>query len=175
ERGPDMDHEARSKRRAALLSVGASAALTLLKLAAGALSGSLALVSEGVPNALDIAASVLTYFAVRVADKPADEGHPFGHAKVEAVAALAQTGFLLALAVGVAALAVRRIGAPAQIDVGVFAFAAILISMAVDAVRWRTLTRVAAETGSDAIAADALHYSSDLVASGLVLAGLAAA
>ena len=70
----------------------------MLKLAAGLASGSLALISEGAHNALDIAASALTYFAVREADKPADEDHPFGHAKIEAVAALAQTGFLFVLA-----------------------------------------------------------------------------
>lgn len=166
--------EASVKRRAALLSVAASAALTLLKLAAGALSGSLALLSEGVHNSLDIAASALTYFAVRIADRPADEGHPFGHAKVEAIAALAQTAFLFALSIGVAALAIRRIGAPAEIQAGGFAFAVIVASIAVDIVRWRVLKKVAADTGSDAIAADALHYATDLVASGLVLVGLAA-
>jgi cation diffusion facilitator family transporter len=166
--------EGRLKRRAALMSVAASAGLTLLKLAAGALSGSLALLSEGVHNGLDIAASGLTYFAVRIADKPADEGHPFGHEKVEAIAALAQTAFLFALSIGVAALALWRIGAPGEIKVGVFAFAVILVSVVVDIVRWRTLSRVAADTGSDAIAADALHYAGDLVASVLVLVGLAA-
>ena len=166
--------DARAKRRAALVSVAASAGLTLLKLAAGALSGSLALLSEGAHNSLDIAASGVTYFAVRVADKPADEGHPFGHAKVETVAALAQTALLFALAVGVAVLAVRRIGAPTEIEAGGFAFLAVIVSIAVDLVRWRTLRRVADETGSDAIAADALHYAGDLLASVLVLAGLAA-
>ena len=166
--------EGKLKRRTALMSVAASAGLTLLKLAAGVLSGSLALFSEGVHNGLDIAASGLTYFAVRVADKPADEGHPFGHEKVEAIAALAQTAFLFALSIGVAALALRRIGAPSEVEAGPFAFAVILVSIVVDIVRWRTLRRVAADTGSDAIAADALHYAGDLVASGLVLAGLAA-
>src|ERR1700712_5291695 len=107
--------EARAKQRAALLSVATSAGLTAMKLAAGALSGSLALLSEGAHNAVDIAASGLTYFAVRVGDKPADEAHPFGHAKIEAVAALAQTAFLLALSLGVAVVAVRRLGRPVEI------------------------------------------------------------
>ncbi|HXT07664.1 MAG TPA: cation-efflux pump [Roseiarcus sp.] len=166
--------EGRLKRRAALMSVAASTGLALLKVAAGVLSGSLALLSEGVHNALDIAASGLTYFAVRIADKPADEGHPFGHAKVEAIAALAQTAFLFALSIGVAALALRRIGAPGEIEAGAFAFLVVLASIVIDIVRWRALSRVAAATGSDAIAADALHYASDLVASALVLVGLAA-
>src|SRR5947209_226069 len=171
--GATMD-DATAKRRAALFSVAASAGLTVLKLAAGLLSGSLALISEGAHNAVDIAASGLTYFAVRVGDKPADEGHPFGHAKIEAVAALAQTAFLLALSLGVAVVAVRRLGRPVEIAADYFAFAVVLASIAVDIYRWRALRRVARETGSPALEADALHYSSDLVASGLVLVGLAA-
>ena len=166
--------EARLKRRAALMSVAASAGLTLMKLAAGWVSGSLALISEGAHNAVDIAASGLTYFAVRVADKPADEGHPFGHAKVEAVAALAQTAFLFLLSLAVAAMAVRRLGGAPDIAADAFAFTAILVSMVVDGFRWRALRRIARETGSHALEADALHYSGDLVASGLVLVGLAA-
>ena len=90
---------------------GGERAVTLVKFAAGAMSGSLALLSESAHNALDVAASGLTYYAVRVADKPADEDHPFGHAKFEAVAALFQTGFLFVLAVAVAFEALRRIGA----------------------------------------------------------------
>ena len=163
------------KRRAALASTAASLGLALAKLTAGAFAGSLALLSEGAHNALDIGVSALTYFAVREADKPADEDHPFGHAKIEAVAALAQTGFLLVLAVGVAFEALRRLSEPeAHIDANIFAFAAIIVSIAVDLTRWRALRRIARETGSDALAADALHFSSDLVSSVLVLAGLGA-
>lgn len=163
------------KRRAALASIAASLALTLAKLAAGLMAGSLALLSEAAHNALDIGASALTYFAVREADKPADEDHPFGHAKIEAVAALGQTGVLIALAAGVAIEALRRIGGePQSVDANLFAFAAIALSMAVDVARWLTLARIARETRSDALAADALHYSSDLVSSALVLLGLAA-
>ena len=166
--------EARVKRRAALISVAASTGLTLMKLAAGLVSGSLALLSEGAHNAVDIAASGLTYFAVRMADKPADESHPFGHAKVEAVAALAQTAFLFLLSLGVAIMAFRRLGSPPEIAADVFAFAAIAVSIVVDIFRWRTLRRIARETGSHALEADALHYSGDLVASVLVLVGLGA-
>lgn len=170
-----IDASSTRKRRAALASTAASLALTLAKLGAGAFSGSLALLSEGAHNALDIGVSALTYFAIREADKPADEDHPFGHAKIEAVAALAQTGFLVVLAAGVAFEALRRLGkTESVVDANVFAFAAILLSLAIDLVRWRALRRVARETGSDALAADALHFSSDLVSSLLVLVGLAA-
>ena len=162
------------KRRAALASVAASLALALAKLAAGAMSGSLALSSEAANNALDVGASGLTYVAVREADKPADEDHPFGHAKIEAVAALT-AGFLIVLAVAVTLEALRRIGetAPA-VDANLLAFGAILVSIGVDSARWRALARVARETQSDALAADALHFSSDLISSILVLVGLAA-
>jgi cation diffusion facilitator family transporter len=163
------------KQRAAAASIGASTILAFVKLAAGFASGSLALISEGAHNTLDIGASALTLFAVRAADKPADADHPFGHAKIEAVAALAETGFLAALAIGVAIQAIGRIrdgGAP--VDANAFAIGAVLFSIAVDILRWRTLTHVARATSSHALAADALHYSSDLVSSVLVLIGLAA-
>ena len=135
------------KQRAALASTAASVLLTLAKLAAGALSGSLALLSEGAHNALDIGVSALTYFAIREADKPADEDHPFGHAKIEAVAALAQTGFLLALAVWVAFTALQRLGGEgAEVNANLFAFAAIV---AFARRRSRALARAAARRGGD--------------------------
>jgi cation diffusion facilitator family transporter len=163
------------KQRAAAASICASTMLAVLKLAAGFASGSLALLSEGAHNVLDIGASALTLFAVREADKPADADHPFGHAKFEAVAALAETGFLAVLAIGVAIQAIERIrNGDAAVDVNAFAIGAILFSIAVDLVRWRALTHVARATSSHALAADALHYSSDLVSSVLVLIGLAA-
>jgi cation diffusion facilitator family transporter len=116
----------------------------------------------------------LTFFAIRAADQPADADHPFGHAKIEAVAALAQTGFLGVLAAGVAALALSRIFAGGEsVDVGAFAIGAIGASIVADLVRWRALSAVAHTTGSQALAADALHFSSDLVSSVLVLVGLA--
>jgi cation diffusion facilitator family transporter len=175
ETSPDRLQDPRRKQRAALASVLASAALSVAKLAAGMLSGSLALISEGAHNLLDTGSSALTFFAVREADKPADEDHPFGHAKIEAVAALAQTGFLAALSVGVAVEAVQRLGgAASKVDANVLALGVVVISLAVDLVRWRTLAKVARETKSEALAADALHYSSDLVSSLLVLIGLAA-
>jgi cation diffusion facilitator family transporter len=175
EPSPERQKDPWRKQRAALASVFASAALSLAKLAAGLLSGSLALISEGAHNVLDTGSSALTFFAVREADKPADEEHPFGHAKIEAVAALVQTGFLAVLSVAVAFEAVRRMGGEApKVDANALALGVVLVSVAVDFVRWRALSKVARETKSDALAADALHYSSDLVSSLLVLIGLAA-
>ena len=140
---PAEDHST-LKQRAAAASIVASTVLAALKLAAGMASGSLALLSEGAHNTIDIGASALTLFAVREADKPADADHPFGHAKIEAVAALAETGLLAALSIGVAIQAIERIrGGDATVDVNAFAIGVILFSIVVDVVRWRALTYAA--------------------------------
>ncbi len=164
------------KQKAALASITASALLTLGKLAAGLFSGSLALMSEAGHGLLDTGATILTYFAIRASGKPADEEHHYGHGKVEAVAALAETGLLIVLATYVMAEAIRRIfgHAAEPIDASWPVFAVLVISIVVDLVRWRSLTAIAEQTKSDALAADALHFSSDLVASVCVLLGLAA-
>ena len=164
------------KQKAALASITASALLTLGKLAAGLFSGSLALMSEAGHGLLDTGATILTYFAIRASGKPADEEHHYGHGKVEAVAALAETGLLIVLAAYVMAEAIRRIfgHAAEPIDASWPVFAVLVISIVVDLVRWRSLTTIAEQTKSDALAADALHFSSDLVASVCVLLGLAA-
>jgi cation diffusion facilitator family transporter len=175
EAGHSAGEHSTLKQRAAAASIVASTILAALKLAAGFASGSLALLSEGAHNTIDIGASAITFLAVREADKPPDADHPFGHAKIEAVAALGETGLLAALAIGVAIQAFERIrGGATTVDVNAFAIGAIVFSIVVDIVRWRALSRVARATSSHALAADALHYSSDLVASVLVLLGLIA-
>jgi cation diffusion facilitator family transporter len=168
---------ARLKRRAAAWSVVATVLVTALKLAAGLISGSLALLADAVHGLLDIGATTLTYFAVRHADRPADEGHHYGHGKIEAVAALCESTLLGLLAIAAFIEALRRLffDAHAIVSVSPFAFAAVGISICVDAARWRTLHVIAKETGSDALAADALHFSSDLASSLAILAGLVAA
>jgi cation diffusion facilitator family transporter len=164
------------KQRAALASIAASAALTLAKFVAGLFSGSLALLSEAGHSFLDTGATIVTYFAVRAASKPADEEHHYGHGKFEALAALGETGFLFALAAFVVIEAVRRLSlAHTQIDASWPILAVLVVSIAVDIVRWRGLSKISRETKSDALAADALHFSSDFVASSLVLIGLIAA
>ncbi len=163
------------KRRAAFVSILASAALTLAKLIAGLFSGSLALLSEAGHSLLDTGATVITYLAIREAGKPADEEHHYGHGKFEALAALGETGFLFALAAFVMIEAARRLSEPApHIDATWPVFAVLIVSIVVDIGRWRGLSKVSRETKSDALAADALHFSSDLVASALVLIGLIA-
>ncbi len=161
------------KEKVALSSIFASAVLTLGKLAAGLFSGSLALLSESGHNALDTGATILTYFAVREANKPADEHHHYGHAKFESLAALAETGLLAGLACYVLVAAVHRLWQGGEkVDTSWPVFAVLGVSIAVDLTRWLTLRAVAKKTGSHALAADSLHFASDLLSSILVLIGL---
>ncbi len=165
------------KARAALASIAASALLTLGKFAAGLASGSLSLISESGHSLLDTGATILTYFAVRASAEPADDEHHYGHGKVEAVAALAETGLLMILAAGVLFIAARRLVThdAEPIDAGWPVFAVLVVSIGVDVVRFTSLRKIANETKSEALAADALHFSSDLMASVCVLLGLTAA
>src|SRR5580693_9630524 len=104
-----MNGDNRLKERAALASIAVSALMTATKFAAGLVSGSLAVLSEAGHNLAHVATTALTYFAIRIANKPADEEHQFGHAKVEALAALLETGFLFALAVFILIEAIKRL------------------------------------------------------------------
>jgi cation diffusion facilitator family transporter len=162
------------KEKAALGSIAASAGLTAAKAVVGLLTGSLAILSEAAHSLLDFAATVLTYAAVRVSGKPADAEHQYGHGKIESVAALAETALLFLLAAGVAHEAVGRLlGEQAHVvEATPYAFAVIAISILVDFFRARTLERVAEKTSSQALEADALHFSSDMWSSIAVLIGL---
>jgi cation diffusion facilitator family transporter len=164
------------KERAALWSIAASAGITLAKGAAGLATGSLALISDAAHSLLDVASTTMTWLAVRAARKPADAQHQYGHGKFESLAALAQTAFLFVLSGAVAYEGVRRLAASDVVVEPSWTAAAVLAAaIAVDAWRWWSLKRVARETGSEALEADALHFSSDLVNSVLVLAALGAA
>lgn len=170
-----MSDSATLKERAALASIFASALLAIGKLAAGLFSGSLALISEAGHSAVDTGATILTYFAVREANKPADDEHHYGHGKVELLAALAETGLLAGLAVYVLIEAIHRLHVQEEtFEASWPVFAVLGVSIVVDLVRWRSLARIAKKTGSHALAADALHFGSDLLASTLVLIGLGA-
>src|SRR5262249_53854962 len=164
------------KERVALTSIAASAGLTAAKAVVGLLSGSLAILSEAAHSLLDFAATVLTYFAVRISGKPADLEHQYGHGKVESVAALAETALLFLLSIGVIWEAVQRlVGAHGYaVEATLASFAVIAISIAVDFFRARALSRTAAQTSSQALEADALHFSSDMWSSLAVLVGLCA-
>jgi cation diffusion facilitator family transporter len=167
----------RTKQQAALWSIVASVVITLGKGITGLMSGSLALISDAAHSLLDIAATSITYWAIKAADKPADDEHHYGHGKVESLAALFETAFLLILAGVVAYEGLRRLHTDETAFIPSWPPVVVLvISIVIDAWRWWGLKRVARETHSEALEADALHFSSDLINSVLVLIafGLAA-
>jgi cation diffusion facilitator family transporter len=162
------------KERVALTSIAASGGLTIAKAVVGLLSGSLALLSEAAHSALDFAATVMTWYAVRISGKPADEEHHYGHGKVESVTALIETGLLFVLSAFVIWEAVKRLllAEGHAVEATIWAFAVIIVSIVVDFFRARLLYRVAKETASEALEADALHFGSDMWSSIAVLLGL---
>ena len=164
------------KQRVALTSILASGGLTIAKGVVGFATGSLAVLSEAAHSLIDLAATIMTYFAVRVSGKPADEEHHYGHGKVESVTALAETALLFLLSGIVIWEAGHRLfgGAHHAVEATIWAFAVIAISIVVDYFRARLLYRVAAETSSEALEADALHFGSDMWSSIAVLIGLVA-
>jgi cation diffusion facilitator family transporter len=162
------------KERVALTSMAASAGLTIAKAVVGVMSGSLAILSEAGHSFIDFIATVMTYFAVRISGKPADAEHHYGHGKVESVSALAETALLFVLSGVVIWEAVRRLIASDghAVEASLMAFAVIVVSIVVDFLRARALNRVAKETSSEALEADALHFSSDMWSSLAVFFGL---
>src|SRR5256885_7147017 len=151
------------KQRVALTSIGASAGLTIAKTVIGLATGSLAILSEAAHSLLDLAATIMTYFAVRVSGRPADAEHHYGHGKVESVTALAETALLFLLSGMVIWEAGHRLigGDTHAVAATVWAFSVIVVSIVVDFFRARVLYRVAKETASEALEADALHFGSD--------------
>jgi cation diffusion facilitator family transporter len=162
------------KEQVALGSIVASGVLTIAKAIVGVLTGSLAILSEAAHSLIDFGATLMTYFAVRISGKPADEEHHYGHGKVESVAALAETAMLFVLSGVVIWEGTQRIwgGHGHAVEATVAAFAVIVASIVVDFFRARLLYRVASETASEALEADALHFGSDMWSSLAVLVGL---
>src|SRR5262249_13580607 len=163
------------KERVALSSIAASAGLTVAKAAVGVASGSLGILSEAGRSLVDLGVTVLPDFALCVSGKPADAELHYGHGKVESLAALAETALLFLLSGVVIWEAVQRLigHEPATVVATPWAFAVIVISIGVDFFRARLLYRVARETSSEALEADALHFGSDMWSSIAVLIGLA--
>ncbi len=162
------------KERVALTSILASGALTLAKAVVGLLTGSLAILSEAAHSLIDFGATVMTYFAVRISSKPADEEHHYGHGKVESITALAETALLFVLSGVVIWEASQRLfgGHGHAVEATALAFIVIAASVVVDFFRARLLYKVAHATASEALEADALHFGSDMWSSIAVLVGL---
>ena len=163
----------KEKKAVAISSVIAAVFLTGFKFAVGILTGSLGLLSEALHSCLDLMASVVTYFSVRISDKPADKDHHFGYGKVENLSALIQTILLLITCGWIVYEAIHRLFVQeVEIDVTVWSYAVVISSMIVDISRSRALARVAKKHNSQALEADALHFSSDIWSSAAVLTGL---
>jgi len=171
--GHDRDVAVREKQDAAGKSVVAAVALTGLKLAIGLMTGSLGILAEALHSALDLVAAVVTYFAVRVSDRPADREHHYGHGKVENLAALFETLLLMGTCVWIVHEAVQRLFyRKVEIEASWWAFGVMLFSIVVDVNRSRMLQRTARKHGSQALEADALHFATDVWSSTVVLVGL---
>ena len=162
------------KRGVAFNSVLAAMAITALKLVVGFSTGSLGILSEAAHSGLDLIAAVITLFSVHVSDKPADADHQYGHGKVENFSAFIETGLLLLTCIWIVYEAIRRLFfRHVNIEPSLAAFLVMFASMAVDAWRSRALRRVALKYDSQALQADALHFSTDIWSSGVVVLGLA--
>jgi cation diffusion facilitator family transporter len=163
-----------SPKRAALTSVAAAAALVVLKLAVGLATHSLGLVSEAAHSGTDLVAALLTFFAVRVAARPADVSHQFGHGKAEHLSALAEAALLSLASIFISVRAIERLAGTshAQVDARWYAFVALAVVIAIDLSRTLVSWRTARAYGSAALASNALHFGSDLAGSVAVLIGL---
>lgn len=165
----------KEKNSAALSSVLAALLLTGLKLAAGLYTGSLGILSEAAHSGLDLVAAGVTLYAVRLSALPADAKHPYGHGKVENLSALAETGLLLLTCVWIIYEAVDRLFYhPREVDASLWAVGVMVVSIVVDFSRSRMLLAAAKKHNSQALEADALHFSTDIWSSLVVLAGLGA-
>jgi len=166
----------KEKKRVAISSICAAVFLTGSKLVIGLITGSLGIISEALHSGLDLLAATITYFSVRVSDKPADKEHHYGHGKIENLSALIQTILLIVTCAWVIYEAVSRlVSGNTDIEVNIWAYAVVITSIIVDISRSRALYRVAKKYNSQALEADALHFSSDIWSSAVVLVGLVCA
>jgi cation diffusion facilitator family transporter len=161
------------KLKVAGVSVIAAVFLTCIKLVTGLITGSLGLLSEALHSGLDLVAAVITLFSVRMSDNPPDKRHNFGHGKVENFSAFLETLLLLITCTWIIYEALHRlITGKTDIEVTVWSYIVVIVSIVVDLSRSTALKRVAKKYNSQALEADALHFSTDIWSSSVVLLGL---
>jgi len=161
------------KFKVTLLSVFAALFLTAIKFIVGISTNSLGILSEALHSGLDLVAALITFFAVRIADKPADRQHNFGHGKVENFSALIEAILLLATCGWIIHEAIQRLtGHGEEVTVTVWSYVVVILAIIVDLWRAGALKRVAKKYNNQAIEADALHFSTDILSSLVVLIGL---
>src|SRR6202521_3954015 len=165
--------EVREKKRAALLSVGSAVVLLSLKTFLVVRTGSLGVLSEALHSGLDFLAAIITYLSVRMSDQPADEGHPYGHGKFENFSAFVETALLLITAVFIIYEGIDRLFFHhVHIQPSVIALLILLVALSIDITRAKALGHVARKYHSEAIEADALHFSTDVWSTIVVIAGI---
>ncbi|MDR3652744.1 MAG: cation diffusion facilitator family transporter [Paludibacter sp.] len=163
----------KEKKSVALGSVIAAIFITGFKLIIGLLTGSLGILSEALHSGLDMVAAMITYFSVRVSDKPADREHNYGHGKVENLSALIETILLLITCIWIIYEAIHRLlSGKTDIEISLWSYVVVISSIVIDFTRSRALSRVAKKHNSQALEADALHFSTDIWSSTVVLFGL---
>ena len=165
--------EARGKKRAALLSVGSATLLVSLKAFLVVRTGSLGVLSEALHSGLDLLAAIITFLSVRMSDQPADERHPYGHGKFENFSAFVETGLLLLTALYIIYEAFARLFfRTVHIQPSLMAIVVLLGALSIDLTRARALERAARKYSSEALEADALHFSTDVWSTTVVMVGI---
>ena len=163
----------KEKNSAALSSVVSAVGLTTMKIFVGVLTGSLGILAEAAHSGLDLVAALVTFFAVRISGKAPDKQHQFGHGKVENLSALFETLLLLATSVWIIYEAIQRLFFKSvEVEVSIWAFLVMVISIVIDYSRSRMLLKAAKKHHSQALEADALHFSTDIWSSCVVILGL---
>jgi len=164
------------KKKVALISVGAAVFLTGSKAIIGLMTGSLGILAEAVHSGLDLVAAIITYFSVRVSDKPADRTHHYGYGKIENLSALFETVLLLVTCGWIIYESLHRlITGDIKIEVTTWSYIVVITSIIIDFNRSKVLMKAAKKHNSHALEADALHFYTDIFSSGVVLIGLIAA
>ena len=164
--------EADAKQRTAALSVISNSSLILLKVIAGTLTGSVAILTEAIHSSIDLVASIVAYFSVRKADEPADESHRYGHEKIENIAAAIEGILILVGSAAIAFAAIRRLVNGGSIHTVGLGIAVVALSIVVNLIVSTKISRTGTKTGSPALEGDAAHLRTDALSSAAVLLGL---
>ena len=165
--------EVREKKSAALLSVGSAVILVSLKTFLVIRTGSLGVLSEALHSGLDLIAAIITFLSVRVSDLPADEKHPYGHGKIENFSAFVETGLLVVTALFIIYEGFDRLlFHSVHVQPSVTAIVVLMVALGIDMTRARALSKVARKYGSEALEADALHFSTDVWSTMVVIVGV---
>jgi cation diffusion facilitator family transporter len=164
--------EAEGKQRTAALSVISNSSLILLKVIAGTLTGSVAILTEAIHSSIDLVASIVAYFSVRKADEPADDSHRYGHEKIENIAAAIEGILILVGSAAIAFAAIRRLISGGSVHTVGLGIAVVALSIVVNLIVSAKISRTGTKTGSPALEGDAAHLRTDALSSGAVLLGL---